>query len=142
MPGYHLIEERMLKPNNPDGIEPHPNRKGFLDYLRELRQDDFPFQRGYKLAVVGLEDVLLAAGNQLPEVEDYIHRVLSSRANELNSMNTNVQVIFQDKLQKSEDFWIEAGLQKHLSLRRIFGNPSRHKGPNGTEFFIAGYNLT
>ena len=62
MPGYHLIEERMLKPNNPDGIEPHPNRKGFLDYLRELRQDDFPFQRGYKLAVEGLEDVLLAAG--------------------------------------------------------------------------------
>ena len=31
MPGYHLIEERMLKLNNPDGIEPHPNRKGFLD---------------------------------------------------------------------------------------------------------------
>ena len=53
-------------------------------------------------------------------------------------MNTNVQVIFQDKLQKSEDFWIEAGLQKHLSLRRIFGNPSRHKGPNGTEFFSRG----
>ncbi len=70
MPGYHLIEERMLKPNNPDGIEPHPNRKGFLDYLRELRQDDFPFQRGYKIAVVGLEDVLLAAGNKLPEVEE------------------------------------------------------------------------
>ena len=95
MPGYHLIEERMLKLNNPDGIEPHPNRKGFLDYLRELRQDDFPFQRGYKLAVVGLEDVLLAAGNKLPEVEDYIHRISSSRANELNSIGNNVQVIFR-----------------------------------------------
>ena len=142
MPGYHLIEERMLKPNNLDGIEPHPNRKGFLDYLRELRQNDFPFQRGYKLAVVGLEDVLLAAGNKLPEVEEYIDHILSSRANELNSMGSNVQVIFEDKLQKSNDFWIEAGLQKHLSLRRIFGNPSRHKGPNGTEFFFAGYNLT
>ena len=78
--------------------------KGLIDYLRELRQDDFPFQRGYKLAVVGLEDVLLAAGNKLPEVEEYIHRTLSSRANELNSMNTNVQEIFQDKLQKSDDF--------------------------------------
>jgi hypothetical protein len=142
MPGYHLIEERMLKPNNPEGIEPHPNRKGLLDYLRELRQDDFPFQRGYKLAVVGLEDVLLAARNQLPDVEDYVHRVLSSRANELNSMNTNVQIIFQDKLQKSDDFWLEAGMQRRLSLRRIFGNPSRQKGPNGTEFFFAGYNLT
>jgi hypothetical protein len=143
MPGYHLIEERMLKPNNPDGIEPHPNRKGFLDYLRELRQDDFPFQRGYKLAVEGLEDVLLAAGNQLPEVEAMIHNVLSSRANELNSiMGTNVQVIFRDKLQKSDDFWVEAGMQRHLSLRRIFGSPRRYKSPTGIEFFIAGFNLT
>jgi hypothetical protein len=142
MPGYHLIEERMLKPNNAEGIEPNPNRKGFLDYLRELRQDDFPFQRGYKLAVFGLEDVLLAAGNNLPEVEGYIHGILSRRANELNSMGSNVQVIFEDKLQKADDFWVEAGLQKHLSLRRIFGNPSRHKGPGGTEFFFAGYNLT
>jgi hypothetical protein len=57
-------------------------------------------------------------------------------------MGSNVQVIFEDKLQKSNDFWIEAGWQKHLSLRRIFGNPSRHKGPNGTEFFFVGYNLT
>ncbi len=57
-------------------------------------------------------------------------------------MGSNVQMIFQDKLQKSNDFWFEAGLQKHLSLRRIFGNPSRYKGPNGTEFFIVGYNLT
>jgi hypothetical protein len=142
MPGYHLIEERMLKPNKSDGIEPHPNRRGFLDYLRELRQDDFPFQRGYKLAVVGLEDVLLAAGSKLPEVEGYIHGILSNRANELNSMGSNVQIIFQDKLQKADDFWLEAGFQRHLSLRRIFGNPSRQPGPNGTEFFFAGYNLT
>jgi hypothetical protein len=142
MPGYHLIEERMLKPNNPDGIEAHPNRKGFLDYLRELRQDDFPFQRGYKLAVVGLEGVLLAAGSQRDEVADYIHRILVSRANELNSMGSNVQVIFEDKLQKSHDFWVEAGMHRRLSLRRIFGNPSRQPGPNGTEFFFAGYNLT
>jgi hypothetical protein len=27
-------DNELLKPNNPDGIEPHPNRKGFLDYLR------------------------------------------------------------------------------------------------------------
>ena len=50
--------------------------------------------------------------------------------------------LFQDKLQKADDFWLEAGFQRHLSLRRIFGNPSRYKGPNGTEFFFAGYNLT
>lgn len=143
MAGYYLIEERMMKPFSPDGIEPNPNRMGFLDYLRELRQDSFPFPRGHKLTVDGLEDVLLAAGNQLDPVEDFIRHILAGRANDLNSiMGTNVQVIFQNKLQKSNDFWVEAGLQRRLSLRRIFGNPSRHKGPNGTEFFITGFNLT
>ncbi len=143
MPGYHLIEERMLKPFNPDGFDANPNRKGFLDYLRELRQDPFPFPRGYKLSVEGLEDVLLASGNQLTDVEGMIHNILVSRSNELNSiMGTNVQVIFREKLQHEYDFWLEAGLQKHLSLRRIFGTPIRQKGPNGTEFFFVGFNLT
>ena len=132
-----------MKPFNSNGIEPNPNRKGFLDYLRELRQDSFPFPRGYKIVVEGLEDVLLAAGNSLPEVEERIRSILTSRANELESiMGTNVQVVFKDKLQKSDDFWLEAGVNRHLSLRRIFGTPKRHRGPAGTEFFIAGFNLT
>lgn len=143
MPGYRLIEERMLKPFQADGIEPHPNRTGFLDYLRELRQDTFPFPRGYKLRVEGLEDVLLAAGDHLQEVESFIHDILAARANELGSvMNTDVQVIFRQRLQKSNDFWVEAGVKKRLSLRRIFGNPIRQEGPNGTEFFFVGFNLT
>ena len=143
MAGYHLIEERMMKPFNLEGIEPNPNRKGFLDYLRELRQDSFPFPRGYKIAVEGLEDVLLAAGDSLPEVEEHIRRILTSRANELESlMGTNVQVIFSEKLQKSDDFWVEAGVNRRLSLRRIFGTPLRRRGPNGTEYFWVGFNLT
>lgn len=143
MANYHLIEERMMKPFNPDGIEPNPNRKGFLDYLRELRQDPFPFPPGYKIVVDGLEDVLIAADGNLPEVESRIHNILTSRANELNSiMGTNVQIIFREKLQKSDDFWVEAGSQRHLSLRRIFGTPRRYRSPSGSEFFIVGFNLT
>ena len=143
MAGYHLIEQGMMKPFKPDGVEPNPNRKGFLDYLRELRQDQFPFPRGYKIVVEGLEDVLLAAGDSLHDVEDRIHGILTSRANELESiMGTNVQVIFSDKLQKEDDFWVEAGVNRHLSIRRIFGTPRRYRSPNGTEFFIAGFNLT
>lgn len=143
MPGYHLIEERMLKPFHPDGIEPHANRKGFLDYMRELRQESFPFPCGYRLRVEGLEDVLLAAGDRLQEVEEFIHDTLARRANELDAvMGTNVQVIFRPRLQLADDFWVEAGLNRHLSLRRIFGRPSRQPGPNGAEFFFVGFNLT
>lgn len=143
MPGYHLIEERMLQPYNPDGIVPHPDRLGFLDYMRELRQEQFPFPKGHKLMVIGLEEVLLAAGDHLDEVEGFIHDTIALRANELEAiMSANVQVVFRSKLQRSDDFWIEAGLKKHLSLRRIFGSPSRQSGPSGTEFYFVGFNLT
>jgi hypothetical protein len=143
MPGYRLIEERMLKPFNREGIDPYPTRMGFLDFMRELRQDPFPFPQGHKLRVEGLEHVLLAAGDKLEEVERYIHDVLASRANELYSIvGSDVQIIFQDKLQRSDDFWLEAGPRRHLSLRPIFGTPVRQQGPNGTEYFFAGFNLT
>jgi hypothetical protein len=141
MPNYYLIEERMTKPIKTDGMDVHPDRRGFLDYLRELRQDEFPFPRGHKIAVEGLEDVLLAAGDALSEVESWIRGILTSRANELESMGTNVHRIFRDKLQKSDDFWVEAGVNRRLSLRRIFGSPRRHNR-NGLEFFIVGFNLT
>jgi hypothetical protein len=141
MPNYYLIEERMMKPIKPDGMDVHPVRRGFLDYLRELRQDEFPFPRGHKIAVEGLEDVLLAAGDSLSEVEERIRGILTSRANELESMGTNVQVIFRDKLQKADDFWVEAGVNRRLSLRRIFGSPRRYNR-NGIELFIVGFNLT
>ena len=143
MPGYHLIEERMMQPYNSDGIVPNPDRLGFLDYMRELRQEQFPFPKGHKLMVVGLEDVLLAAGSRLDEVEAFIHDTLARRANELDAiMGTNVQVIFRSKVQRSNDLWIVGGLNRHLSLRKIFGSPPRQCGPNRTEFFVVGFNLT
>lgn len=143
MPGYHLLEEDMLQPRRSDGIAPHANRMGFLDYMRELREDTFPFPQGHRLLVYGLEDVLLAAGSKLTEVEAMIRAVLAARANELNSMmGTNVQIVFRDHLRRADDFWLEAGINRHLSLRRIFGTPSRQSGPNGTEFFYVGFNLT
>lgn len=143
MPGYHLLEEDMLQSRRPDGIMPHANRMAFLDYMRELREDTFPFPQGHRLLVYGLEDVLLASGPKLPEVEAMIRTVLSARANELNSvMGTNVQILFRDHLRRADDFWLEAGINRHLSLRRIFGTPSRQPGPNGTEFFYVGFNLT
>ncbi|WP_337288690.1 hypothetical protein [Candidatus Methylomirabilis sp.] len=143
MPGYHLIEARMLTPSHQDGIEPHPNRKGFLDYMRELREETFPFPPGYRFRIEGLEDLLLAAGDRLQEVEGFIHATLVRRAGDLDAvMGTPVQIIFRQRLQLADDFWVEAGVNRHLSLRRIFGTPIRQQGPNGTEFFFTGFNLT
>lgn len=57
-------------------------------------------------------------------------------------MGTPVQIIFRHRLQLADDFWAEAGVNRHLSLRRLFGTPARQPGPNDTEFFFVGFNLT
>jgi len=142
MPGYHLVEERMLQPFHPDGLEPHPTRMGFLDYMRELRQDHFPFPAGYNLLVVGLEDVLLASAPHLQEVSSFIHATLVRRANELNSLAIHVQLLFTYPLHLADDFWIAPGVPSRLSLRQIFGRPRRVPLQGSAEFFFVGFNLT
>lgn len=144
MGNYLLIEEKMLKPYRPNGFSPNPQRIGFLDYLRELRQEVFPFTSENKLLIVGLEDVLLAAGcgENLLKVSLGIRAILTSRANELNSNLGQVQISFRRSLKKADDFWIELGGNQRVSIRPIFGSPSFQIGPSGTEFYLTGFNLT
>jgi hypothetical protein len=144
MPGYLLVEERMLQPHSPRGFPPNPLRMGFLDYLRELRQEVFPFDRSQKLRLVGLEEVLLAAGtgdNLLTVCLD-IRTILASRANELNSSMGWIQVVFRRPLKRAEDFWFDPGGGRRVSLRPIFGSPVRANGASGNECYQIGFNLT
>ena len=96
MPGYLLIEEKMLTPFRATGFEPNPMRVGMLDYLRELRQEVFPFNREHRLRIVGLEEVLLAAEPNLLETSLFIRRIMTSRANELNATSHGYKSCFED----------------------------------------------
>lgn len=142
MPGYLLIEERYLRPAKQDGFEANPEPMGILDYLRELRQETFPFNEGKRLRIVGLEDVLIAAGEKQTEVDAFIHQILVGKANELNSLlGTTVQVVFQRPLCRADDFWIEIG-RTRISLRGVFGSPDKKSDQNGNEYYLVGFNLT
>ena len=94
------------------------------------------------MLVVGLEEVLIAAGDQLPEVEAFIHDALARKANELNAYRINVQIVFRRTLKSAQDFWFELGGGKHISLRRIFDSPPVKSDLAGNEFYFVGYNLT
>lgn len=143
MAGYLLIEERMLQPHKPDGFSPHPHYFGLLDFLRELRQEVFPFPAGHKIRIVGTEDVLLAAGDNLIDVQAYIHSIMAPKANELEShLGTSIQVVFRSPLRKGDDFWVEAGMEKHLSLRRLFDSPRLQEDRSRNEYYFVGFNLT
>jgi hypothetical protein len=144
MPGYLLFEERFLQPHSPRGFPANPVRMGFLDFLRELRQEVFPFDRTQKLLLVGLEEVLLAAGigENLLAVSLEARKILASRANELNSNMGWIQVVFRRPLKRAEDFWFDPGGGRRVSLRPIFGSPVRKSDASGNEYYQVGFNLT
>jgi len=139
MAGYMLIERRMLKPHKADGVTPNAQELGFLDYLRELRQEVFPFARGTRLLVVGFEETLLAAEDR-NELAAEVHRLLAARANELERMGGFVQVVFEWSLYFGDELWFERGREK-IGLRSVFGNvrPARD---GGNVYYLTGFNLT
>ncbi len=142
MAGYLIFEKKFLKtPQKKDGIPANDVRMGFLDYLRELRDQPFHFPSGHKILIEGVEDVLIAAGENRDEVESYIHDLLASQANELNRMGGMVQIMFKWPLSQAADFWFEVG-QERISLRRIFGSPHKQVDHLGNEFYTVGFNLT
>jgi hypothetical protein len=143
MSGYMLIEEGMMQPNRPNGIKPNPVRMGILDYVRELRHEVLPFDQEHQLMVVGLEEVLLAAGPRLMEVSLRLRRFLTAKANELDAANIGlVQVVFRRPLRRADDFWFEAGGGTRISLRPIFDSPPRVTDAFGNDYYTVGFNLT
>ena len=141
MAGYIIFEKRFLQPQKSDGVAPNEVRMGFLDYLRALREEPFHFPKSYKIIIDGVEDVLIAAGDNRDAVASYIHDMLASRANELERMGGQVQIVFKWKLNQADDFWFEVG-QERYSLRRLFGTPKKRVDGLGNEYYPVGFNLT
>lgn len=141
MAGYLLIENKFLKNEKENGIEPNLLRMGFLDYLRELREEPFHFPRGHKILIEGVEDVLIAAGENRDAVASYIHDLLVSRANELERMGGYVQIVFKRKLIRADDFWFEHGMER-ISLTHLFGPHVKEDERWGNRYFTVGFNLT
>ncbi len=140
MAGYMLIEKKMLKPHKVDGIPPNAQEVGFIDYLRELRQEVFPFPSGSKLRLTGFENVLLDAEDRV-EIGAEIHRLLVARANELHRMGGFVQVVFEWPLYFGDELWFERGPRERIPLRGVFGRAKR--GQEGSNiYFLTGFNLT
>ena len=144
MPGYLLIYQGMLKPYRPQGFEPNPMKMGILDFMRELRQEVFPFTREHKLRVVGLEEVLIAAGPDpnLLEVSLFIRHILTTKANELEANMGWIQVIFRNPLRRESNFWFEPGARQRITLRPIFSSPVPFVNGSGNECYQVGFNLT
>ena len=141
MTGYILLERATLSPLNPNGITPHPEQIGFLDFLRELAGEPFPLPRHAEIRVVGLEELLFAARPDEMTLALEIHRRLRQAAPELERRLLSLQVVFRGTLIRGDTLWSEFSGSR-LPIDRIFGSPPPEKDARGNRFFRANFNLT
>lgn len=142
MPGYQLVEERFLNPPSRSGIRRNTRRIGFVDFLKELDQDEFPFDANTKLLVAGLEDVLLFSRPDMEKAAYEIRSKLVKKANSFERFNCDwVQIMFRNKLIRGEHLTV-----KHptavLPIYRIFGTPVSETDENGNESYRCSFNLS
>lgn len=141
MPGYMLLERKVLVPLRWDGIEPHHEELGLLDFLRELVAEPFPLPRYAEIRVVGLEEVLFAARPEEANLALEIHRRLRQAAPELEQRLLSVQVVFRGRLVRGDTLWSEFGGQR-LPVGHIFGSPPPQTDSRGNRFYTVNFNLT
>ncbi|MCC7203042.1 MAG: hypothetical protein IT393_10345 [Nitrospirae bacterium] len=141
MPGYEIIERSSVRPYNPEGITPYENRIGFIDFLREIRNEanDIPASSSY--IVSGIEDVLyLTSPGDRHSMARKIHNVLQSGASALQRKHIQVQIICNGRLVKGDTLWIEYRGER-LDIELIFGYTTKQT-TNGTDWYFTGYNLS
>ena len=141
MPGYEIIERASMKPYNPDGIAPYENKIGFIDFLREIRNEANDIPRLSPYMVVGIDDVLyLARPEDRRSMARKIHDVLQSGASALQRKNIQVQIICKGRLMRGDTLWIEYRGER-LDIELIFGSSTKQT-TNGTDWYFTGFNLS
>ena len=134
MPGYTLVEIKNIAITKKNGILTHPNDIGFLDFLREIKQDPLPFPKFYKVQVRGLEEVLFASRPSEQEIAAKIRLLLRKASSNLEKRMLEVMVIFRGALVRGDDFWVEYRNVK-IPIGIIFGNPRKQTDEKGNSFF-------
>jgi hypothetical protein len=144
MPGYQLVQQKFLSPPLPSGrgIKANTRRIGFLDFLRELEEEEFPYREGTSLLVVGLEDVLLFARPDMESVAKTIHKKLQRVAGKFEAQNCGwVQILFRNELKRGETLRaVHPAVE--LPIYLIFGSPPPEEDRDGRVYFRCSFNLS
>jgi len=142
MPGYRIFEKKFLKAYKSNGFEQNPDKIGFLDFLREVKNYSAELPKFGRYCVVGLDELLymVEAENRRNVAVD-IHRQLSLAAQQLERKLLDVQIVFKGRLIKGDLLWLDYR-QERLPIDVIFGDLHKQEDKNGNEFYVAGFNLT
>lgn len=142
MAGYMLVEQKSLQsPQNSKGIPPNSQKIGIVDFLRELSQDEFPYNENSSLLVTGIEEYLLAARPEMEEAARQVKKILRSASIEFDrKMCPDVQIVFKQPLVRGEHLMVNH-VTTPLPVFLIFGTPLP-TDISGQTVYIAQFNLS
>ena len=143
MPGYVLVEQKSLTPPRPEGqgVKANNQEIGFSDFLRELNQDEFPFNENSSLRVVGIEDILLAARPNMDQFAMKIRNTLQRAENDFYSKGCgDVQIVFKGELVRGAHLIVRHPTAD-INIYLIFGSPAP-EDINGQKIYKNSFNLS
>jgi len=123
MPGYILIEQKSLTPPKPlgQGVTANRTEIGFLDFVREIEQEDFPFNENSSIRIIGLEEYLLSTRPDMENETKKLRQVLQKSANSFFAKGCgNIQIVFKGELVFGEHLMVNHVTAK-IPIYHIFG---------------------
>ena len=139
-----LFEQKYLSPPLPEGrgIIANGRSIGFLDFMKELQGDTFPYHEESRLLVTGLEDVLLFSRPDVENEAKKIHYILQKAAQDFEKRSCpNVQIVFRNPLKRGVHLEVEHPAGK-LPIYLIFGSPASDNDKKGNVYYKCPFNLS
>lgn len=142
MPGYQIFEKSYLKTYRANGIEPHPNKMGILDFLRDVKHEISELPRFLKYQVVGIDDLLyMTEAEERRAVAHDLHRQLGAAAQDLQRKLMDVQIVCKGRLIRGDSLALKYR-DELLPIDLIFGDLRKQVDSQMNEFYLASFNLT
>ena len=142
MPGYQIFEKSYLRTYRANGIEPHSNKMGILDFLRDVKHEISELPRFSKYQVVGIDDLLyMAEAEERRTVAHDLHRQLGAAAQDLQRKLMDVQIVCKGKLIRGDSLTLKYR-DEVLPIDLIFGDLIKQVDAQKNEFYLASFNLT
>jgi hypothetical protein len=143
MPSYVLVEQKSLTPPRPEGqgVKANSQEIGFGDFMRELNEDEFPFNENSSLRVVGIEEILHAARPNMDRFAMKIRSRLQLAENDFFSKGCgDVQIVFKGILVRGAHL-IVSHPTADINIYLIFGSPAP-EDINGQKIYKNSFNLS
>lgn len=125
MSGYTILEHRITNLARKDGYTVSEHKMDILDFIREIKEDPFPFNFGEEVTVEGLDKLLFESGKDIQEVVNHIRHELTSKADIIDSKKLTIYMVMLGKLKYGAYLTVEY-TRKDISLNLIFNRVNQH----------------